>query len=176
MTLDRLPAGLFPVSFHLAYQHFSPPGFFHRFLVEGHSWLSGPWVLYPVGFLNEFLLVLVPQMLVIDFSFPPVYDRFTLGVDLREEGTLGLSGRLLHPRDLSGACWKSLPLGASLALGILYSCHLYLILVVLVLNSPSVSIHPFLVHSLASVISSFALWFPLMVQLYGVSPTAILSW
>jgi hypothetical protein len=51
---DSLPAGLFPVSAQLAYQHFCAPGFLHRFVVEGCSGLGGPWVPYPIHFSNEF--------------------------------------------------------------------------------------------------------------------------
>jgi hypothetical protein len=150
---DNLPVGLFLVSTQISYQNFFAPGFLHYFVVEGCSELCGPWDPYPVRFLNEFH----PRFSLacgVDFSLPPVNDHFVLWIDLREKGTLGFSSCLLHPYDLQGTCWKFLPLGAPLTLGILHSYHLDLILVVLVLNSSSVSIHPFLVCRMASIIAS----------------------
>jgi hypothetical protein len=155
VVLDSLPAGLFLVNVHLAYQHFCLLGLLHRFVVEGCSGLRSPWVTYPVFFLN-YLFLGFSLACGVDFSLPPIDDRFYLWIDLQEKGTLGFSGCLLHPCDPPSACQRFFSLGASLTMGFLRSYHLGLLVVVFVLGSSPVPIHPFLVCKMGSVVAS--LW------------------
>jgi hypothetical protein len=60
-----------------------------------------------------------------------------------QERSFGLSRCLIHHNDLSSACWKFLPLGGPLTLGILHSYHFSLNAVASVLTSSSASIFPF---------------------------------
>jgi hypothetical protein len=87
------PTGLVPVSSQLTYQHFCVPRFLHHFVVEGCSRLCGPWVPYPVRFLDEFHLGFA-LTLGVDFSLPPVDDHFSLWIDLCKKGSFGLTGHL----------------------------------------------------------------------------------
>jgi hypothetical protein len=89
----------------------------------------------------------------VNLSLPPIDDRFALWIDLREKGTLGFSGRLLHPCNLSGAFQRFFSLGASLTMGFLHSYHLGLLVVVFVLGYSPVPIRPFLVCKMVSVIA-----------------------
>jgi hypothetical protein len=75
----------------------------------------------------------------VDFLFPLVDEHFSLCIDLLKKGAFGLYGRLFHPSDLLGACWKFLPL----PLGIIPSYHLYLNAADSILTSSSASICPF---------------------------------
>jgi hypothetical protein len=138
------PAGLIPVSSHLTYQYFFVPIFLHRFLVEGCPWLCGPWVPYPIRFLDEFNPGF-SLALGVEFSLPLVYDHFSLWIDLHNKGAFGLSVCLLHPCDLLDACWNFLPLGAPLPMCIIHSYHLGLNAMAYVLTLSFTSILPLLV-------------------------------
>jgi hypothetical protein len=143
------PVGLIPVSSHLTYQHFFAPSFLHHFVVEGCPWLCVPWVLYPIRFLDEFRPGF-SLALGVDFSLPLVDDLFFLWINLHKKGAFSLFGRLLHPCDLSGTCWKFLPLGPPLPLCILHSYHLGLNAMASVLTLSFTSIFPFLVSLIVS--------------------------
>jgi hypothetical protein len=91
----------------------------------------------------------------VDFSLPPIDDRFSLWIDLHEKGTLGFSGLLLHPCDPMGACRRLFSLGASLTMGFIHSYQLDLLVVVFVLGSSPIPIRPFLVSKMGSVVASF---------------------
>jgi hypothetical protein len=144
------PVGLVLVISQLTYQHFCVPSFLHHFVVEGCPGLCGPWVPYPIFFLDEFHPGF-SLALGVDFSLPPVDDLFSLWINLLKKGAFGLSGRLLHPSDLPGLLEVPPPGGPSYSgySSFLPSC---LNAMASVLTSSSASIRPFLV----SVIT--ALW------------------
>ena len=139
-------------------------------MVKGCSGLCGPWVPYPVCFLDQFL----PGFALacgVNFSLPPVDDRFSLWINLHEKCTLDFSGRLLHPCNPLGAWQRFFPLGASLTMGFLHSYHLDLFVVVFSLGSSPIPIHPFLVCKMAYVIAS--LW---SMDIPGVSSLMGFPW
>ena len=90
----------------------------------------------------------------VNFSLPPIDGRFALWINLREKGTLGFSGHLLHPCNPPDTCQGFFSLGTFLAMGFLHSYHLGLLVVVFVLGSSPVPICPFLVCKTSSVIAS----------------------
>ena len=118
-------------------------------MVEGFPGLCGPWVPYPICFLDAFCPS-IALVLGVDFPLPPVDDCFTLCINLLEKGAFGLSGRMFHPSDLSGTCWEFLPLGPPLTLGILRSYHLCLQAVASIVISFSATTLPFLVSGIVS--------------------------
>jgi hypothetical protein len=132
-------------------------------VVEGYSGLCGPWVPYPVFFLNQFL----PSFALafgVDLFLPSGDDCFSLWFELRMKGTLGFSGLLIHPCNPPRSCQRFFPLGASLTMGFLHSYHLGLFVVVFALGSSLVPIRPSLVFMMASVIVPF-----LSVAILGAS-------